>query len=140
MRPQATAPASRTYLKAPRRTMNTTHFAFSQREGSSAFKAFHAVCTNEIKHAARVLSRYRDARRTRILRIRLRLTVRVKKTDCQTTVCINTHNHSDAPYVGIIQIRLMGRQLKSVLSARCIGLPSLFLLIFLKRSALTSLL
>ena len=34
---------------------------------------------NEIKHAARVLSRYRDARRTRILRIRLRLTVRVKK-------------------------------------------------------------
>jgi len=32
---------------------------------------------NEIKHAARVLSRYRDARRTRILRIRLRLTVRV---------------------------------------------------------------
>ena len=35
--------------------------------------------TNEIKHAARVLSRYRDARRTRILRIRLRLTVRVKK-------------------------------------------------------------
>ena len=35
--------------------------------------------TNEIKHAARVLSRNRDARRTRILRIRLRLTVRVKK-------------------------------------------------------------
>ena len=34
---------------------------------------------NEIKHAARVLSRYPDARRTRILRIRLRLTVRVKK-------------------------------------------------------------
>ena len=34
---------------------------------------------NEIKHAARVLSRYRDARRTRILRIRLRLTVRVNK-------------------------------------------------------------
>jgi len=34
---------------------------------------------NEIKHAARVLSRYRDARRTRILCIRLRLTVRVKK-------------------------------------------------------------
>ena len=34
---------------------------------------------NEIKHAARVLSRYRDARRTRILLIRLRLTVRVKK-------------------------------------------------------------
>ena len=34
---------------------------------------------NEIKHAARVLSRYRDARLTRILRIRLRLTVRVKK-------------------------------------------------------------
>ena len=32
---------------------------------------------NEINHAARVLSRYRDARRTRILRIRLRLTVRV---------------------------------------------------------------
>ena len=40
---------------------------------------FPAVCTNEIKHAAQVLSRYRDARRTRILRIRLRLTVRVKK-------------------------------------------------------------
>ena len=39
--------------------------------------------TNEIKHAARVLSRYRDARRTRILRIRLRLTVRVKKDPCQ---------------------------------------------------------
>ena len=36
---------------------------------------------NEIKHAARVLSRYRDARRTRILRIRLRLTVRVNKTE-----------------------------------------------------------
>ena len=36
-------------------------------------------CDNEIKHAARVLSRYRDARRTRILRIRLRLTVRVNK-------------------------------------------------------------
>ena len=35
--------------------------------------------TNEIKHAARVLSSYRDARRTRILRIRLRLTVRVNK-------------------------------------------------------------
>ena len=35
--------------------------------------------TNEIKHAVRVLSRYRDARRTRILRIRLRLTVRVNK-------------------------------------------------------------
>ena len=34
---------------------------------------------NEIKHAARALSRYRDARRTRILRIRLRLTVCVKK-------------------------------------------------------------
>jgi len=32
---------------------------------------------NEINHAARVLSRYRDARRTRILRIRLWLTVRV---------------------------------------------------------------
>lgn len=27
--------------------MNTTHFAFSQREGSSAFKAFHAVCTQK---------------------------------------------------------------------------------------------
>ena len=38
-----------------------------------------AVLKNEIKHAARVLSRYRDARRTRILRIRLRLTVRVNK-------------------------------------------------------------
>jgi len=37
------------------------------------------VSKNEIKHAARVLSRYRDARRTRILRIRLRLTVRVNK-------------------------------------------------------------
>ena len=79
LRPQVTAPASRTYHKAPRRTMNTSHFAFSQRERSSAFKAFPAVCTNEIKLAARVLSRYRDARRTRILRIRLRLTVRVKK-------------------------------------------------------------
>ena len=63
--------------------MNTSHFAFSRREGSSAFKAFPAVCTNEIKHAARVLSRYRDARRTRILRIRLRLTVRVKKHPSQ---------------------------------------------------------
>ena len=41
-------------------------------------KCFSPFC-NEIKHAARVLSRYRDARRTRILRIRLRLTVRVKK-------------------------------------------------------------
>ena len=42
--------------------------------------------TNEIKHAARVLSRYRDARRTRILRIRLRLTVRVnKKTRIEKT-------------------------------------------------------
>ena len=39
----------------------------------------HRSAHNEIKHAARVLSRYRDARRTRILRIRLRLTVRVKK-------------------------------------------------------------
>ena len=38
------------------------------------------ILKNEIKHAARVLSRYRDARRTRILRIRLRLTVRVNKT------------------------------------------------------------
>ena len=38
----------------------------------------HSCCLrNEIKHAARVLSRYRDARRTRILRIRLRLTIRV---------------------------------------------------------------
>ena len=37
------------------------------------------MISNEIKHAARVLSRYRDARRTRILRIRLRLTVRVNK-------------------------------------------------------------
>ena len=51
-------------------------------------RAFHplerapAGRTNEIKHAARVLSRYRDARRTRILRIRLRLTVRVKKDLC----------------------------------------------------------
>ena len=34
--------------------------------------------SNEIEHVARVLSRYRDARRTRILRIRLRLTVRIK--------------------------------------------------------------
>ena len=38
-----------------------------------------ACAVNEIKHAARVLSRYRDARRTRMLRIQLRLTVRVKK-------------------------------------------------------------
>ena len=53
------------------------------------FSGLHALvhgpqdiaCTavNEIKHAVRVLSRYRDARRTRILRIRLRLTVRVNK-------------------------------------------------------------
>ena len=35
---------------------------------------------NEIKHAARVLSRYRDARRTRMLRIRLQLTVRVNQS------------------------------------------------------------
>ena len=41
--------------------------------------------SNEIKHAARVLSRYRDARRTRILRIRLRLTVRVKISACHKT-------------------------------------------------------
>ena len=41
--------------------------------------------TNEIKHAARVLSRYRDARRTRILRIRLRLTVRVNKKRAAVT-------------------------------------------------------
>ena len=27
--------------------MNTSHFAFSQREGSSAFKAFPAVCTQK---------------------------------------------------------------------------------------------
>ena len=40
--------------------------------------------TNEIKHAVRVLSRYRDARRTRILRIRLRLTVRVKKGNARS--------------------------------------------------------
>ena len=35
---------------------------------------------NEIKYAARVLSRYRDARRTRMLRIRLQLTVRVNQS------------------------------------------------------------
>ena len=47
-----------------------------------AFKLYtllSALLVNEITHAARVLSRYRDARRTRFLRIRLRLTVRVKK-------------------------------------------------------------
>ena len=38
---------------------------------------------NEIKHAARVLSRYRDARRTRMLRIRLQLTVRVNQSSRQ---------------------------------------------------------
>ena len=27
--------------------MNTSHFAFSQREGSSAFKVFPAVCTQK---------------------------------------------------------------------------------------------
>ena len=43
----------------------------------------HRSAHNEIKHAARVLSRYRDARRTRILRIRLRLTVRVKNRGCR---------------------------------------------------------
>ena len=36
---------------------------------------FEIEIINEIKHAARVLSRYRDARRTRILRIRLRPTL-----------------------------------------------------------------
>jgi hypothetical protein len=35
--------------------------------------------SSEIKHAARVLFRYHAARRTRILRIRLWLTVRAKK-------------------------------------------------------------
>ena len=35
----------------------------------------------------RVLSRYRDARRTRILRIRLRLTVRVNENDGSDCAC-----------------------------------------------------
>ena len=52
---------------------------------------------NEIKHAARVLSRYRDARRTRILRIRLRLTVRVKKAGRHSPLsapacCLSAYN------------------------------------------------
>ena len=55
---------------------------------ANRLKTFHTAF-NEIKHAARVLSRYRDARRTRILRIRLRLTVRVnKKPDANTDLII----------------------------------------------------
>ncbi len=55
-------------------------FCFCEAHSHIAKKAFpKTMPRNEIKHAARVLSRYRDARRTRILRIRLRLTVRVKK-------------------------------------------------------------
>ena len=34
-------------IKRPGKTMNTSHFAFSQREGSPAFKAFPAVCTKK---------------------------------------------------------------------------------------------
>ena len=49
--------------------------------------------TNEIKHAARVLSRYRDARRTRILRIRLRLTVRVKKVRTHANTRVLTSSY-----------------------------------------------
>jgi len=53
-------------------------FCFCEAHSHIAKKAFpKTMPRNEIKHAARVLSRYRDARRTRILRIRLRLTVRV---------------------------------------------------------------
>ena len=48
-------------------------------KSDAQFRSESRTNHNEIKHAARVLSRYRDARRTRILRIRLRLTVRVKK-------------------------------------------------------------
>ena len=46
-------------------------------KSDARFRSKSRASHNEIKHAARVLSRYRDARRTRILRIRLWLTVRV---------------------------------------------------------------
>ena len=66
--------ARSTYDSAACATLHHSSFSISHSR-SAIFEIF----LNEIKHAARVLSRYRDARRTRILRIRLRLTVRVKK-------------------------------------------------------------
>ena len=50
---------------------------------------------NEIKHAARVLSRYRAARRTRILRIRPRLTVHVKKSGQNGRILAGTCRESN---------------------------------------------
>ena len=55
----------------------TVHPLFPPNQSFISCIKKHCRMSNEIKHAARVLSRYRDARRTRILRIRLRLTVRV---------------------------------------------------------------
>ena len=66
--------ARSTYDSAACATLHHSSFSISHSR-SAIFEIF----LHEIKHAARVLSRYRGASRTRILRIRLRLTVRVKK-------------------------------------------------------------
>ena len=66
-------------LRAPAILQAFAFISLRVPRGRQPVCVFDGLTQNEIKHAARVLSRYRDARRTRILRIRLRLTVRVKK-------------------------------------------------------------
>ena len=61
------------------------------------FFGYCLILVNEIKHAARVLSRYRDARRTRILRIRPRFTVRVNK--CRRRVGRILRSHPLHPFL-----------------------------------------
>ena len=78
------------------------------------------------KHAAQVLSRYHDARRTQILRIRLRLTVRVNEIKHAARVL---SRYRDARRTRILCIRLRltvrvnyGRRMKSS-CAVCSSLP-----------------
>ena len=80
--------------------------------------------SNEIKHAARVLSRYRDARRTRILRIRLRLTVRVNKKR-MLIFSSSTSSFNELPLSSLLSLSLCFNLLFFYLSDGYLGLDQM---------------